>query len=449
MRSPVDPARRLAEAAESAEAVEDSPMAGEKDAVMDTGEPLTPLPESAKDIPQFWFPGEGGRGRGRPDASEALAQRAAEIDGLFNPHAGGIAVDDFVAVTKDLCAFPSFFNAPLFNRILRLFDPTKLAAVGATEQQKTTLEAAARITREAFDQWWVVEMEPFDRVERFWRLVKQPDTDAIVKEDLAPYLDELLTYHPGLEFLESTPEFQEKYALTVSIRIFYGCNLSHTGRITLRELRQSKVVDAFTVVDEEEDINKVGARARSCCAVHRFRRAHMPHLNNCPDFLPPFRRVWHRTSLTTPSQVNAFFSYEHFYVLYCKFWELDTDHDFVINRDDLMKYARHSLTRAVVDRIFSHGVRPFGRMQTQNLPEHRDAMAFEDFVYFMLSGALQSLLAQDLVYEMLSEMLYEVLRPVAHSMMQPQPQPQPQRRTRPPRRAWPTGFAAWTWRTTA
>ena len=24
--------------------------------------------------------------------------------------------------------------------------------------------------------------------------------------------------------------------------------------------------------------------------------------------------------------VNDYFSYEHFYVLYCKFWELDTDH---------------------------------------------------------------------------------------------------------------------------
>ena len=30
--------------------------------------------------------------------------------------------------------------------------------------------------------------------------------------------------------------------------------------------------------------------------------------------------------------VNDYFSYEHFYVLYCKFWELDGDHDFLLSR---------------------------------------------------------------------------------------------------------------------
>lgn len=32
-------------------------------------------------------------------------------------------------------------------------------------------------------------------------------------------------------------------------------------------------------------------------------------------------------------QVTEFFSYEHFYVLYCKFWELDNDHDFYISKE--------------------------------------------------------------------------------------------------------------------
>lgn len=32
-------------------------------------------------------------------------------------------------------------------------------------------------------------------------------------------------------------------------------------------------------------------------------------------------------------QVTDFFSYEHFYVLYCKFWELDSDHDFYISKE--------------------------------------------------------------------------------------------------------------------
>ena len=35
------------------------------------------------------------------------------------------------------------------------------------------------------------------------------------------------------------------------------------------------------------------------------------------------------------NQVTAYFSYEHFYVIYCKFWELDRDHDLFIDKIDL------------------------------------------------------------------------------------------------------------------
>lgn len=48
-----------------------------------------------------------------------------------------------------------------------------------------------------------------------------------------------------------------------------------------------------------------------------------------------------------------FFSYEHFYVIYCKFWELDTDHDFLIGRENLIKYGNHALTYRIVEIIFS------------------------------------------------------------------------------------------------
>lgn len=35
-----------------------------------------------------------------------------------------------------------------------------------------------------------------------------------------------------------------------------------------------------------------------------------------------------------------YFSYEHFYVIYCKFWELDKDHDFLINKDELAGWVQ-------------------------------------------------------------------------------------------------------------
>lgn len=41
------------------------------------------------------------------------------------------------------------------------------------------------------------------------------------------------------------------------------------------------------------------------------------------------------------NQITDYFSYEHFYVIYCKFWELDTDHDLFIDPKDLARYNDH------------------------------------------------------------------------------------------------------------
>jgi serine/threonine-protein phosphatase 2A regulatory subunit B'' len=61
---------------------------------------------------------------------------------------------------------------------------------------------------------------------------------------------------------------------------------SSSGRLTLRELRRGDLLEALEALDSEDDINKV----------------------------------------------LKYFSYEHFYVIYCKFWELDQDHDFMIDQ---------------------------------------------------------------------------------------------------------------------
>ena len=78
------------------------------------------------------------------------------------------------------------------------------------------------------------------------------------------------------------------------------------------------------------------------------------------------------------NQITDFFSYEHFYVIYCKFWELDTDHDFLLDREDLVRYGCHSLTYQIVDRIFDQAPhRFFSRVQGK--------MSYQDFVWFLLS----------------------------------------------------------------
>jgi len=175
-------------------------------------------------------------------------------------------------------------------------------------------------------------VEPFDLSDRFFRVVKQRRAAAIEPLDFMPFLEELLAYHPGLAFLEATSEFQDKYARTVIARIFYACDPSARQAIDARALRASTVTAAFNTVDVEEDIN----------------------------------------------QVANFFSYEHFYVLYCKFWELDSDHDFQLSRADLSRLSH--LTPCVLDRVMARAGRPF------TAARDRDRMGYEDFcVFFMAS----------------------------------------------------------------
>jgi serine/threonine-protein phosphatase 2A regulatory subunit B'' len=51
--------------------------------------------------------------------------------------------------------------------------------------------------------------------------------------------------------------------------------------------------------------------------------------------------------------VTAYFSYEHFYVIYCKFWELDRDHDLYIDKLDLTRHSDHGECDINVSMLFS------------------------------------------------------------------------------------------------
>ncbi len=289
----------------------------------------------------------------------------------------GLPVEQFAAVAKTLCGFPSFFAAPLFRRIRVLFDAKYAKRQPAVPRgPNEPFDAASGVDTdgvvplEMFLHYWVRDMEGKDHYDRcvcircvvsnapashppsppprsFFSLISQPGSHRIVPYDFMPFLEELLAFHPGLAFLESTPEFQEKYARTVIARMMYVCDPQARGFIDCRSLRRSNLMQAFHTVDMEEDINLVSPR---------YIQADCP-LNSTPLALRP--------------QVNDYFSYEHFYVLYCKFWELDTDRDFFLTRQDLSKLD--NLTHTVLDRVFSQA----GRRFTSGQP---DKMAYEDFV---------------------------------------------------------------------
>jgi hypothetical protein len=63
------------------------------------------------------------------------------------------------------------------------------------------------------------------------------------------------------------------------------------------------------------------------------------------------------------TQVTQFFSYEHFYVLFCRFYELDSDRDNRLSRENLLKYGDHALSSAIVDRIFEVYIQYYTHIQ--------------------------------------------------------------------------------------
>ncbi|XP_073520530.1 serine/threonine-protein phosphatase 2A regulatory subunit B'' subunit beta isoform X1 [Phyllobates terribilis] len=180
--------------------------------------------------------------------------------------------------------------------------------------------------------WRKVLQTCHDDAAKFVQLLAKPGCVYLEQEDLIPFLQDVVNTHPHLTFLREASEFHSRYITTVVQRIFYIVNRSWTGRITTAELRKSNFLQHVTLL-EEEDIN----------------------------------------------QSTDYFSYEHFYVIYCKFWELDTDHDLYIDEQDLSKHNDHAISSRIIERIFSGAVTRSRKVAKEG------KISYADFVWFLLS----------------------------------------------------------------
>ncbi|KRX47394.1 Serine/threonine-protein phosphatase 2A regulatory subunit B'' subunit alpha, partial [Trichinella murrelli] len=171
-----------------------------------------------------------------------------------------------------------------------------------------------------------------DPVYAFIRLLNGDSANHVIATNFLPMIQDIIDHHPGLSCLREAPTFHSCYAQTVISRIFFSVSLSWSEKITATELRRANFLSTLWRLREEEDINKV----------------------------------------------TDYFSYEHFYVIYCIFWKLDDDHDMLVDKMDLERYSDYALNRRIIDRIFSTAV-------NCNMTSNVHQMTYVEFVWFLIA----------------------------------------------------------------
>ncbi|OQV21150.1 Serine/threonine-protein phosphatase 2A regulatory subunit B'' subunit alpha [Hypsibius exemplaris] len=219
---------------------------------------------------------------------------------------------------KDLMAS---LGLPLYWR-----RPLLLAAAGSgPAKDSVTFEMI-------WNTWKRITANCYDDASRFVCLLAKPGCNFLLPDDCTPLIQDVVDTHPGLNILKEAPEFHARYINTVIARMFFCINRSWTGRITIEELRRSNFLQVLATLEHEDDINVI----------------------------------------------TDFFSYEHFYVIYCKFWELDRDHDLLIDKTDLARHNDHAISSKMIDRIFSGAV-------TRGQHQKNGKMSYSEFVWFLIA----------------------------------------------------------------
>ncbi|KAL1924994.1 uncharacterized protein VTP21DRAFT_4648 [Calcarisporiella thermophila] len=230
---------------------------------------------------------------------------------------------EFLPISKDICNLPRYANIALFRKVEA--EGTQIDLVGYEEFART---------------WTDISRECHDEEAILFKLLQKNDAHVLTPDDFLPILEDVVLYHPGLDFLADNPLFQERYAETVICRIFYNSK-NFVGRMTLGQFRRS-------------------------------------------DFVNELRRLEETCDLSTTRDC---FSYKHFYVIYCKFFELDTDHDLVLHEEDLARYGNYALTTRILKRVLNGCAKlhePF-RKQSEGGVDEELYMGYLDFIWFFLS----------------------------------------------------------------
>lgn len=273
-----------------------------------------------QNIPQFYFPNGKPQDRQKDDF-ELL--RAVQIE--FNSIKDGKLTKEYSEKLAKAIGLPKYWKMILFRACLHSIN------------LNTNLKQDY-LTYSQFELFWK-KLSNLNRATLFVKLMvyhkqlsNNNQKDFLEYEDWELLMQDIVDTHPGLKFLHDHKEFHSRYIKTVIARIYYYVNRSWSGKITVNELKQSNFLTVLESLEYEDDINLI----------------------------------------------KEYFSYEHFYVIYCKFWELDKDHDLYISKEDLYRHNNYAVSSRVIDRIFSGTV-------IRNKDWRDNLMSYYDFVWFLIS----------------------------------------------------------------
>jgi serine/threonine-protein phosphatase 2A regulatory subunit B'' len=139
-------------------------------------------------------------------------------------------LDEFEGICTDAMKIPKIFKKMLFQRV----------------KQAEKVEAdKEKIPKQAVVSYYKRECESVPVSRRVFNLLAKMNTRYIAPDDFKPLFKYLLETHPGLEFLQATPEFQDRYADTVVMRIFFIVDSNDDDKITWRDFKLSNLMDTF------------------------------------------------------------------------------------------------------------------------------------------------------------------------------------------------------------
>ncbi|KAJ2753763.1 hypothetical protein IWQ56_006578, partial [Coemansia nantahalensis] len=238
---------------------------------------LWPAAAKTAGVPQFYV--SPLRPRTDSDIERAVALELEQVRKHFDSSFGAREVD-FAKVTVG-CGLPRFANRALFRYVSRSAGEASMAPA---------VKRPRLADREAWPSY-----EHFSRV---WLQLRRASADAhalvfniliddptkprahLTRADIKVLVSDVVHHHSELEFLEGQDQFLQSYTETVVERIFYVANRTWDGRLLLPHFRRADVVGMLHTVEDGIDVN-----------------------------------------VDSP----GVFSYKHFYVLFCSFFELDTN----------------------------------------------------------------------------------------------------------------------------